>query len=85
MDAQLFINSVVFVFLMVRFAGSMLSRSGCWKLALFLLVVMLTNFKLMSENFDIQVAVYKAAMITLGFLVGVAVMAYAKKKGRTER
>lgn len=82
MDIQILLNSVLFVFVMVRFASEMFSRAGVWKLATFLLLVMMANLGLMVERFGSETALYKAAMISLGFLIGTGIMAYAKRKER---
>lgn len=85
MDVQIFINSTVFVFFMIRFASVFLSKTGWWKLFIFLLVVMGSNFAMMIDKFYFQIALYKSIMIALGFLVGVVVMARAKRNKLAKR
>lgn len=80
MEVQMLINSGIFVIIMVRFASQMFCRVGLWRLGLFIAAVLLVNAGLMVERLGPAVAIYKAVMIAVGFLVGTAFMAYASKR-----
>lgn len=82
MEIQILINSGIFVVIMVRFASQMVCRDGLWKLILFLATVLSINAVLMVEKFGLAMAIYKAAMIAVGFLAGVVFIAYANRNDK---
>jgi hypothetical protein len=79
MDLQLLLNSTAFVVVMVKFAPKWLSHKAWWKLLGFVTVVVAANLLLMVDRFGFANALYRSALIALGFLVGAAVMAYVTR------
>ncbi|MBB3196449.1 hypothetical protein [Roseateles terrae] len=74
MDFQIFVNSCVLVYVMVRFADGMYGWARAWKLGLFAALVWAINAALMWERFGGTSAALKATYIAVGFVVGTLVM-----------
>ncbi len=84
MDFQIFLNSCVLVYVMVRFAYGMYGWAHAWKLGLYASLVWVLNAALMWERFGAASAAQKAAHIAVGFAVGTLVMGALRRKGNQE-
>lgn len=82
MDFQIFFNSCVLVYIMVRMADGMYGWAHAWKLGLFVALVWLINAALMWERFGGASAALKATHIAVGFAVGTLVMGALKRRKR---
>jgi uncharacterized RDD family membrane protein YckC len=80
MDVQIFFNSCVLVYAMVRFADGMYGWARAWKLGLFAALIWDINAALMWERFGGTSAALRAIYIAVGFAVGTLVMGALKNK-----